>query len=138
MIITKKQVTQLSYEITGFAIEVHKNLGPGLLESIYETCLKYELERNGYNVKQQVIANVVYDGLLIETNLKLDLLVNDLIIVELKTVNELKPVHQAQLLTYMKLLEKPQGILINFYTDNITKSMKPMVNEYFTFLPENS
>ena len=138
MIITKKQVTQLSYEITGFAIKVHKNLGPGLLESIYETCLKYELERNGYNVKQQVIANVVYDGLLIETNLKLDLLVNDLIIVELKTVNELKPVHQAQLLTYMKLLEKPQGILINFYTDNITKSMKPMVNEYFTFLPENS
>lgn len=138
MTLTKKQVMQLSYEITGFAIKVHKNLGPGLLEGIYETCLKYELERNGYTVKQQVIANIVYDGLLIETNLRLDLLVNDTIIVELKTVDELKPVHQAQLLTYMKLLEKPQGILINFYTDNITKSMIPMVNEYFASLPENT
>ena len=136
MLVTKKQVTQLSYDITGFAIKVHKNLGPGLLESIYETCLKFELERNGYSVKQQVIANVVYDGLLMETTLKLDLLVNDLVVVELKTVEELKPVHQAQLLTYMKLLQKPQGLLINFFTDNITKSMKPFVNEYFTSLPD--
>ena len=136
MTITKKHVTQLSYDITGFAIKVHKNLGPGLLESIYENCLKFELERNGYSVKQQVIANIVYDGLLIETTLRLDLLVNDLVIVELKTVEELKPVYQAQLLTYMKLLEKPQGLLINFFTDNITKSMKPFVNEYFTSLPD--
>ena len=136
MLVTKKQVTQLSYDITGFAIKVHKNLGPGLLESIYETCLKFELERNCYSVKQQVIANVVYDGLLMETTLKLDLLVNDLVVVELKTVEELKPVHQAQLLTYMKLLQKPQGLLINFFTDNIIKSMKPFVNEYFTSLPD--
>ena len=126
----------MSYDITGFAIKVHKNLGPGLLESIYETCLKFELERNGYSVKQQVFADVVYDGLLMETTLKLDLLVNDLVVVELKTVEELKPVHQAQLLTYMKLLQKPQGLLINFFTDNITKSMKPFVNEYFTSLPD--
>ena len=136
MLVTKKQVTQLSYDITGFAIKVHKNLGPGLLESIYETCLKFELERNGYSVIQQVIADVVYDGLLMETTLKLDLLVNDLVVVELKTVEVLKPVHQAQLLTYMKLLQKPQGLLINFFTDNIIKSMKPFVNEYFTSLPD--
>ncbi len=136
MLVTKKQVTQLSYDITGFAIKVHKNLGPGLLESIYETCLKFELERNGYCVKQQVTANVVYDGLLMETTLKLDLLVNDLVVVELKTVEELKPVHQAQLLPYMKLLQKPQGLLINFFTDNIIKSMKPFVNEYFSSLPD--
>ena len=136
MLVTKKQVTQLSYDITGFAIKVHKNLGPGLLESIYETCLKFELERNGYSVKQQVIADVVYDGLLMETTLKLDLLVNDLVVVELKTVEELKPVHQAQLLTHMKLLQKPQGLLINFFTDNIIKSMKPFVNEYFSSLPD--
>jgi GxxExxY protein len=136
MLITKKQVTQLSYDITGLAIKVHKNLGPGLLESIYETCLKYELERNGYTVKQQIVADIVYDGLLIETPLRIDLLVNDLVIVELKTVEEIKPVHQAQLLTYMKILEKPQGLLINFFTDNIIKSMKPFVNEYFTALPE--
>ena len=94
------------------------------------------MERNGYSVKQQVIADVVYDGLLMETTLKLDLLVNDLVVVELKTVEELKPVHQAQLLTYMKLLQKPQGLLINFFTDNIIKSMKPLVNEYFTSLPD--
>ena len=136
MLVTKKQVTQLSYDIAGYAIKVHKNLGPGLLESIYETCLKFELERNGYSVKQQVIADVVYDGLLMETTLKLDLLVNDLVVVELKTVEELKRVHQAQLLTYMKLLQKPQGLLINFFTDNIIKSMKPFVNEYFTSLPD--
>ncbi|MBP7973519.1 MAG: GxxExxY protein [Kaistella sp.] len=136
MLITKKQVTQLSYDITGLAIKVHKNLGPGLLESIYETCLKYELERNGYTVKQQIVADIVYDGLLIETPLRIDLLVNDLVIVELKTVEEIKPVHQAQLLTYMKILEKPQGLLINFFTDNITRSMKPFVNEYFTSLPD--
>ena len=136
MLITKKQVTQLSYDITGLAIKVHKNLGPGLLESIYETCLKYELERNGYTVKQQIVADIVYDGLLIETPLRIDLLVNDLVIVELKTVEEIKPVHQAQLLTYMKILEKPQGLLINFFTDNIIKSMKLFVNEYFTALPE--
>lgn len=136
MLITKKQVTQLSYDITGLAIKVHKNLGPGLLESIYETCLKYELERNGYTVKQQIVADIVYDGLLIETPLRIDLLVNDLVIVELKTVEEIKPVHQAQLLTYMKMLEKPQGLLINFFTDNITRSMKPFVNEYFTSLPD--
>ena len=136
MLITKKQVTQLSYDITGLAIKVHKNLGPGLLESIYETCLKYELERNGYTVKQQIVADIVYDGLLIETPLRIDLLVNDLVFVELKTVEEIKPVHHAQLLTYMKMLEKPQGLLINFFTDNITRSMKPFVNEYFTSLPD--
>lgn len=136
MEITKRYITQLSYEITGFAIKVHRNLGPGLLESIYETCLKYELERNGYSVKQQVIADIVYDDLLIATTLKLDLLLNDLIIIELKTVEELRPVHQAQLLTYMKMLEKPQGLLINFFTDNITKSMKPLVNEFFTSFPD--
>jgi GxxExxY protein len=133
---TKKEVTQLSYDIVGFAIKVHKNLGPGLLESIYETCLKFELERNGYRVKQQIYAPIIYDNLLIESTLRLDLLVNDLIIVELKTVSEIKPVHEAQLLTYMKILEKPQRLLINFYTENITKSTKPFVNEFFASLPE--
>lgn len=78
----------------------------------------------------------MYDGLLIETPLRIDLLVNDLVVVELKTVEEIKPVHQAQLLTYMKILEKPQGLLINFFTNNIIKSMKPFVNELFTALPE--
>lgn len=134
--ITKKEVTQLSYEITGLAIKVHKTLGPGLLENIYEECLKIELIKNGYNVKQQLYTTINYEGVTIETKLIVDLLVNDLIILELKAVEEILPIHEAQLLTYMKILKKPQGLLINFFTNNITKSLKPFINEYFKALPD--
>jgi GxxExxY protein len=133
---TKKEVTQLSYEIIGFAIKVHKELGPGLLESIYEKCLKHELESNGYDVKQQLTVKINYFDLKTETDLKLDLLVNDCVIVELKAVENILPIHEAQLLSYMKLLRRPQGLLINFKTTNITKSSKPFVNEYFTMLSD--
>jgi len=133
---TKKQITQLSFEITGFAIKVHKKLGPGLLENVYEQCLKYELEKNGYDVKQQLVVKIEYDDLEFESNLKIDLLVNDLIVVELKSVESILPIHEAQLLTYMKILEKPQGLLINFNTTNITKSLKPLVNKYFAMLDD--
>lgn len=134
--ITKKEVTQLSYEITGLAIKVHKALGPGLLKSIYEECLKIELIKNGYDVKQQLYTSIDYEGVTIETKLVVDLLVNDLIIVELKAVEEILAIHKAQLLTYMKVLKKPQGLLINFFTNNITKSLKPFINEYFKELPD--
>lgn len=133
---TKQEVTQLSYDIIGSAIKVHKKLGPGLLESVYESCLKFELEQNGFEVKNQIEINIEYENHIVNTLLKVDLLVNDCVVVELKTVEKLLPVHQAQLMTYMKLLEKPQGLLINFYTDNITKSMVPLVNEYFKKLKE--
>lgn len=133
---TKKQITQLSYEITGLAIKVHKNLGPGLLESVYEKCLRHELISNGFNVKQQMKVPILYNGMELESDLKLDLLVNDTVIIELKAVENILPVHESQLLTYMKLLEKPQGLLMNFYTENLTRSLKPMVNEYFKKLPE--
>ncbi len=131
---TKKEVTQLSFEITGLAIKVHKELGPGLLESVYEKCLKYELESNGYEIKQQLLVKIDYFDLELVSDLRLDLLVNDCVIVELKTVESLLPIHEAQLMTYMKLLRKPQGLLINFNTTNITKSLKPIVNEYFAKL----
>ncbi|MBS1783619.1 MAG: GxxExxY protein [Bacteroidetes bacterium] len=134
--VTKKSITNLSYEITGCAIKVHKALGPGLLESVYEKCLKYELEKQGYQVKQQLIIPVTYDNLEMDVDLRLDLLVNDLIVVELKAVENILPVHEAQIITYMKLLKKPQGLLINFYTDNITKTLKPFVNEFFRELPD--
>ncbi|BAP29289.1 uncharacterized protein CHSO_0252 [Chryseobacterium sp. StRB126] len=133
---TKKEITQLSSEITGFAIKVHKILGPGLLESVYEECLKIELLKNGYNVQQQLVTSINYEGVEIETNLIVDLLVNDTLIIELKAVEELLPIHEAQLLTYMKVLKKPQGLLINFFTNNITKSLKPFINEYFRELPD--
>lgn len=132
--LTKKEVTQLSYEIVGYAIKVHKKLGPGLLESVYEECLKYELEKNGYDVKQQLIIKIEYDELELESQLRLDLLVNDCVVVELKTVDSFHPIHEAKIITYMNLLKRPQGLLINFNTTNITKSTKPFVNEYFQML----
>lgn len=132
----KKEITRLSYEIVGSAIKVHKELCPGLLESVYEQCLKYELQKSGFDVKQQIRIPVIYDEMSMEIDLRLDLLVNDLVIVELKAVESILPVHEAQLLTYMKLLKKPQGLLINFFTDNISKTLKPFVNEHFRELPE--
>ena len=133
---TKKQVTQLSYEITGCAITVHKALGPGLLESVYQKCLTYELIKRGYSVLQQLAVPVNYDELVIDTELRLDLLVNDIVVVQLKAIEVVLPVHEAQILIYMKLLRKPQGLLINFFTENITSTLKPFVNEYFKALPD--
>ncbi len=132
---SKSSVTKLSYFVTGCAITVHKALGPGLLESVYEKCLLFELEKKGLHVLQQIPITINYEGNLIDSELKLDLLVEDTIVVELKTVQELLPVHSAQLMSYMRLLKKPQGLLFNFYSDNITKSMRPFVNEYFDRLP---
>lgn len=133
---TKKQVTQLSYQITGCAIKVHKALGPGLLESVYHKCLVHELINRGYTVIQQASIPVYYDDVVIDTELRVDLLVNDTVVVELKAVENTLPVHDAQILTYMKLLKKPQGLLINFFTDNIAKTLKPFVNDYFRSLPD--
>ncbi|MFC7346490.1 GxxExxY protein [Chryseobacterium zhengzhouense] len=98
--------------------------------------MAYELKEKGYLVDQQITTKINYGKIEIETPLKVDLLVNETIIVEIKTVEKLLPVHQAQLMTYMKILKKPQGLLINFYTENITKSMIPLINEYFSKLPE--
>jgi len=128
---TKKMITRLSYEIMGYAIEVHKELGPGLLESIYEKCLIFELNKNGFNVVNQLSIPIKYKEIELDSNLRLDLLVNDLIIVEIKSVVQLLPIHQAQLLTYMKLLKKPQGLLLNFNSTNLSKERVPLINEYF-------
>ena len=128
---TKREVTKLSYQITGCAITVHRALGLGLLESVNEKCLHYELLQNGFHVEQQLKVPVAYKGLMIDTELKVDLLVNNCVVLELKATEKILPVYEAQLLTYMKLLRKPQGLLINFFTNNVSKSMKPFVNEYF-------
>ena len=133
---TKKEVTQLAYEITGCAIRVHKELGPGLLESVYEKCLKFELESEGMQVENQIRIPIHYKGIVIDSELRLDLFVNEKIVVELKAVEKTLPIHEAQLISYMKLLGAPQGLLINFHTDNITRSLKPYVNEYFKRLPD--
>ncbi|MDP5168868.1 MAG: GxxExxY protein [Bacteroidia bacterium] len=132
---TQTYVNQLSYEIVGAAIEVHRNLGPGLLESVYEHCLLKELINKGLEVKTQVWLPVNYKGELLEQKFKLDMLVNDLVIVELKAVEAILPVHKAQLITYLKLAEKPKGLLLNFHTDNISKNLVPLVSEHFASLP---
>ena len=111
---TKKQVTQLSYEITGCAITVHKALGPGLLESVYQKCLTHELTKRGYAVAQQLAVPVNYDGLIIDTELRLDMLVNDTIVVELKAIEKLEPVHKAQAINYCEAYNIADGLLINF------------------------
>ena len=135
--VTKKHINDLSYKIIGYAIEVHKELGPGLLESVYEKCLAHLLITNGHEVKRQQVVPVEFRGLYLDVDLRYDLLVDDLIIVELKTVDAFHPVHEAKLLTYLKLLEKPKGILINFNCTNIFKEgQKTLVTEYFRNLPK--
>lgn len=134
---TRKKINQLSRAIIGFAIEIHKELGPGLLESVYEKCLTHLLILNGYKVDRQQTIPLNFRGLKLDCELRYDLLVNDQIIVELKTVEELLPIHEAQLLTYLKLLKKPKGILINFNCLNIfNEGQQTFVTEHFRNLPE--
>ena len=134
--ITKNYINQLSYQIVGCAIEVHKHLGPGLLESVYHVCLQDELISAGFIVNSQVHVPVHYKQKDLGGFLKLDFLVNDLIIIEIKAVDTMIPLYQAQLLSYLKLAEKPKGLLINFHCENITKQLVPMVTDMFANYPE--
>lgn len=105
----------LSKEVIGAAIEVHRVMGPGLMESVYENCLKRELELRGISSAEQIAVAVEYKGIVFEDNLHCDLLVEDSLLVELKAVEVLHPVSKAQLLSYMRLLDVPVGLLINFH-----------------------
>ena len=118
----------LTYKIIGCAMEVYKQLGPGLLESVYEQALIHELTLNYIPVESQVEIKVNYKGINITDNLRLDLLVDDSVIVELKSVEELKPIHHKQLLTYLRLMNKKVGLLINFNTDNLMDGIRRIVN----------
>ncbi|AHW60926.1 GxxExxY protein [Draconibacterium orientale] len=134
---TQKIVNAITYDIIGCAIEVHKELGPGLLESVYEKCLGHVLQENGMKVEYQKAVPVNFRGLKIDADLRFDILVEALIGVELKAVQDLLPIHEAQLLTYLKLLEKPKGILINFNCTNIYREgQKTFVTEHFRKLPK--
>ena len=134
--ITQKYINELAYKVVGCAIEVHKHLGPGLLESVYELCFIDELKSAGLNVQSQVYISINYKDKNLGGILKLDILTNDLIIVEIKAVETMIPLFQAQLLSYLKLAKKPKGLLINFNSENITKQLVPMVTEEFSKLPE--
>jgi GxxExxY protein len=134
---TQKYLNELTRTILGAAIEVHRELGPGLLESIYEKCLAHLLREQGLKIVQQQRVPLLFRGLKLDCDLRFDLMVEDLIIVEIKAVDYLMPIHEAQLLTYLKLLEKPKGILINFNCTNIFKEgQKTMVTSIYANLPK--
>lgn len=118
----------ITAKILDACIDVHKNLGPGLLESVYEYCLYEELENRGVNVKQQVYLPVVYKGEEIDINFRMDLLVEDEIVIELKSVETILPIHEAQILTYLKLADKKLGLLINFNVPLLKNGFKRFIN----------
>ena len=137
MQITKKYLNELTYKVIGCAIEVHKHLGPGLLESVYEKCFLRELTLQGMAFNNQLRVPLGYKGLELDTELRLDVLVEDILCVELKAQEGLLPIHDAVLLSYMQMLQKPKGILINFHCVNIFKEgQRTLVNCLFSILPE--
>lgn len=119
---------EITYEIRGAVYNVYKELGPGLLESVYEEALCFELEKRGLTVERQVQVPIKYKGIVLKTELRLDLLVENQVIIELKSVEEMKKVFYKQLLTYLRLMNKKVGLLVNFNTDDILSSMKRIVN----------
>jgi len=134
--VSKKLLDELTYEIIGCAIEVHKALGPGLLESIYEKCLVNELMSKDLRVVSQLKVPINYKGLQLDAELRLDILVENLIVVEVKAVEKMNTLYEAQVLSYMRLLEKPKGILINFCCKNIFKEgQRTFVNDLYNLLP---
>lgn len=129
---TRTEIDNLTRVIIGCAIDVHKELGPGLLEKAYERALIMILKEKGLEVKSQVYVPVIFRGVEISEALRLDIIVNNLIIIEVKAVSALTSLHEAQLLTYLRLMKKPKGILINFNCNNIFyEGQKTLVNEYY-------
>ena len=130
--ITRSELDTLEYQITGACIEVHKHLGPGLLESVYQQCLSREFQLRNIPHKSQHIVSVHYKGVMLDTALRTDFLIGSDLLVELKAVESILPIHEAQILTYMKLLKVPKGLLINFNCTNIIHhGKKSYVNELY-------
>jgi GxxExxY protein len=122
------EINEVSGQIVDAAMKVHSALGPGLLESAYEACLKYELEQRGVRVQSQQVLPVVYDGIRIDVGYRVDLLVEEAVVVELKAVDKVAPVHEAQLLSYLKLSGKHLGLLVNFNVLHLKDGIKRMAN----------
>ena len=118
---------ELSEQVIASAIEVHRELGPGLLESAYEACLIHELHARGLQVKRQVPVPIRYKGVELEPGFRIDLLVEDRILVELKAVDALSPIHDAQVLTYLKLAGIRVGLLLNFNSTSLRRGMRRLV-----------
>ena len=123
-----KSLNELSYLVIRCAMKVHTELGPGLLESAYAACLAHELRKNGLEVKTQVALPVHYDGVQIELGYRLDLVLGDQLVVELKAIENVLPVHKVQLLSYLRLSKKKLGLLINFHVTHLREGITRIVN----------
>jgi GxxExxY protein len=126
--ISRNNVQEISHVVITAAMRVHSELGPGLLESTYTACLQYELRKAGLKSDAQVGLPVVYDGVKLDIGYRIDLLVEDLVIVELKSVDAIAPVHQAQIISYLKLSGRSLGLLINFNVVHLKDGIKRFVN----------
>ena len=124
------ELNQLTERVIGACMEIHKTLGPGLLESAYEECLCHELRLAGLGFERQKPLPVAYKGVQLDCGYRLDLVIEDRLIVELKTVQELSPIHEAQLLTYLKLLGLTVGLLINFNVPILRRGIRRLVNHF--------
>lgn len=137
MVVTRSSLKDLVYQVNGAAIEVHKNIGAGLLENVYHQCLKKELELRKINFLSELQIPLNYKGFVLESKLRCDLLIENSLVVELKSVTDINPIFDAQLLTYMNLLKVPIGLLVNFNVKNIYyEGQKTMVNEYYRMLED--
>ncbi len=123
-----EDLNKISYTIIGLAIEVHKHLGPGLLESAYQECLFYEIKKEGLNVEKEKSLPIIYKDLKLEHGYRIDLLVENKLVIELKTVENLTPVHYAQILTYLKLGKYPLGLLLNYNSKILRNNIKRFIN----------
>ena len=124
------RLDHITRRIIGAAIEVHRALGPGLLESAYEACLAFELVQGGFNVERQKPLPVVYKEVKLDCGYRLDLLVDGAVVVEIKAVDEIVPIHKAQLLSYLRLLDKRVGLLINFHVRVLKDGVMRVVNDF--------
>jgi GxxExxY protein len=120
-------INAITEAIIGAAMKVHSALGPGLLESAYEACLAHELRKAGFDVRSQVELPVIYDGVRVDLGYRIDLLVNDAVIVELKCVEKIAPIHEAQILSYLKLSKKRVGLIINFHVRHLKDGIKRFI-----------
>lgn len=126
----KDRLDEITGRIIGAAIEVHKTLGPGLLESAYEACLGYEVRQLGYKVEQQKPLPVIYKDVKLDCGYRLDLVVEDLVIVEIKAIEQLAPIHGAQVISYLRLADKRVGLLVNFHVSLLKNGVKRIVNNF--------
>lgn len=122
------ELNEISGQVVDAAMRVHSSLGPGLLENAYEACLEHELKKRGLRVERQVALPVVYDGAQIDLGYRLDLVVEGAVIVELKATEKVAPIHEAQLLSYLKLSGRKLGLLINFNVLHLKDGIKRMAN----------